>query len=175
VETWKKVPIKQFSHYEVSNEGRVRKGKRILKSWTSTGYKKVILCNDGVRKSITVHRLVAMAFLKQGKNQIWINHKDCNKSNNKVENLEWCTPSENLKHSWANGRTVYTENMRRIARKQIFIEVEKQKKKVLCIDTNVIYESACEAARQINGSQPHISDCCNGKRIHHKGYKWKWV
>jgi hypothetical protein len=177
-EEWRKVPIKRFSFYEVSDKGNVRNGTRILKQGCTRGYFSVTLCDKGYRKTIHVHKLVAMAFLNRKYNQKWINHKDGNKENNNVDNLEWCTPSENQKHSWRNGMTVFTEKMRQVAIVKILREVEKQKRKVLCFSNGVLvdtYESASEAARQIKGSQPHISDCCNGKRQHHKGYMWKWA
>ena len=75
IEIWKPVPIKEFSFYEVSNFGKVRNGAKKLKMSCSRGYPSVILCNNGYRKSIRVHRLVAMAFIKNPFNFPCINHK----------------------------------------------------------------------------------------------------
>lgn len=180
MEVWNKVPIEGYEFYEVSNHGNVRNTKtgRLLKDTDHKGYRCVTLSNDTKRLYVTIHRLVAMAFLDNPKNLPSVNHIDCNKSNNHVSNLEWCTQSENLKHSWLKGTTKFTENMRRAATRTIMAEVEKQKRSVVCMLNDKVlatYESASNAARLINGSQAHISDCCNGKRKHHKGYSWKWA
>ena len=178
IEIWKPVPIKEFSFYEVSNWGKVRNGAKKLKMSCSKGYPSVILCNNGYRKSIRVHRLVAMAFIKNPFNFPCINHKDGNKENNNFNNLEWCTQKQNIQHAWDNKLITFTETMKKSVTKTILKEVEKQKRKVKCIKDGVViamYESAGDAARKIKGSQPHISDCCNGKRITHKGYKWEWA
>lgn len=177
MEEWKNVPIKGFTSYEVSSMGAVRHNGKILKQSLSRGYSAVVLCNNGVRKYFRVHRLVALCFLTCGEGE-WVNHKDGNKSNNAVDNLEWCTPSENQKHSWASGLTTFTKKMRTAVTKTILMEVEKQKKKVMCIKQGEIiniYQSLTDAARCVGGSQPHISDCCNGKRYTHKGYTWKFA
>ena len=178
-ENWKFIPIEGFQEYEVSDCGRIRHNSKILKPSLTRGYYSIgLVSTTHTRKTIHVHKLVALSFIPNPQNKQWINHKDCNKTNNHVENLEWCTPSENLIHSWKNGRTVFTERMRRVAVASVLREVEKQKKRVLCLYNGQIietYESASEAARQIHGSQAHISDCCNGKRYTHKGFSWAWA
>lgn len=177
METWKQIPIQEFNFYEVSSSGRVRNGERLLKTNLSNGYPAVTLCNNGYRKTIRCYKLVALAFIENPDNLPCVNHKDGNKENTCVENLEWCTYGQNQKHAWNNGLIVFSENMKKAVTKTILAEVEKQKKKVGCFKDGrlvAVYESACEAARQIKGCQPHISDCCNGKRSTHKGYVWKW-
>ena len=162
MEMWKQIPIKEFNFYEVSNIGKVRNGNKLLKTNLSHGYPTVTLCNNGYRRTIRVYRLVAL---------------DGNKLNTHIGNLEWCTYKQNTKHAWEHGLKVFTEKMRVAVTKTILAEVDKQKKKVRCLKNGnlvAVYESACEAARQIKGSQPHISDCCNGKRNTHKGYRWEW-
>lgn len=94
--------------YEVSNTGLVRRKPYILKTHPSLsgGHHQV---NLGLRRRSYVHRLVAEAFLDEPEPQrIWINHKNGNPSDNRVENLEWCTPGENISHGYRmNGRVNY--------------------------------------------------------------------
>lgn len=121
-EIWK--DIKDFEGlYQVSNLGRIKrlpkkvynnglKNKNkyfiskeiILKPSTiSKGYKGVILTKDKKRYPKKVHRLVAQEFIPNPENKPQINHIDCNKTNNSVENLEWCTNSENQIHAYKHG------------------------------------------------------------------------
>lgn len=93
--------------FYVSNKGRIKKevfGKERISvgfdNWC--GYKMVSLKKDGKKKDVRIHRLVAMAFIEQPIGKNVINHKDLNKSNNCVENLEWCTQLENIKHAKDN-------------------------------------------------------------------------
>lgn len=89
--------------YQVSNKGNVRtlkwyggtQIKPITPTDNGTGYKKVGLSKQGKQKQFLVHRLVAMAFIPNPNNYEFVNHKDENKTNNVVENLEWCTKSYN--------------------------------------------------------------------------------
>jgi hypothetical protein len=67
-------------------------------------YKRVYLAKNGEKYQIPVHRLIAMTFLPNPDNLPYVNHLDCNPSNNAVENLEWCTPSRNSQHAWAMGQ-----------------------------------------------------------------------
>ena len=113
IEKW--VPIRNFeSYYEVSNYGRVRskdrvvacsrlgtkrlKGRELKVTVDSIGYGRVTL-QDQARKEVwKVHRLVAVHFLKPVPGKLIINHKDNNRINNFVLNIEWCTPRENMEH-----------------------------------------------------------------------------
>lgn len=81
--------------------GRVHKNKgRMLKIQKNPkGYAIVVLSKEGRSKTVTVHRLVARAFIKNHSKKSQINHKDGDKANNRVENLEWCTGSENMVHA----------------------------------------------------------------------------
>lgn len=101
-ETWK--AIKGYEGiYEISNLGRVRNIKRknkIVKSYTTKlGYQRVQLSKNGKFKNLLIHRLVADAFLPKPDNKDVINHKDFDRSNNNVENLEWLTYKENSHYS----------------------------------------------------------------------------
>jgi hypothetical protein len=119
------------THYEVSNLGNVRSIERMVNNRLNTGLRKspqkllkagksksgyyiVSFCVDGVKSNQTVHRLVARAFIANELNKPQVNHKDGNKLNNHVDNLEWVTVSENGLHAyrtlgifaWNKGKTL---------------------------------------------------------------------
>ena len=96
-EIW--LPIKDYENYEISNLGRVRKKDKILKQYKNDkGYLYVSLSKNNKRKLFRVHRLVAITFIENPNNLPEVNHKDEDKTNNKVENLEWCTRLYNMKY-----------------------------------------------------------------------------
>ena len=102
-------PVKNFEKlYEVSSKGRVSNFRKILKTYKiNSGYLCLKLANSGMRTSVLVHRLVAEAFIPNPDNKAEVNHKDGNKENNCVENLEWVTSSENKRHALDTGIKVY--------------------------------------------------------------------
>lgn len=115
IEIWKE--IKDYPNYQISNLGRVKTLKfysnvhkkyydreLILKEKTNRfGYKFVGLSNQNGRKNKAIHKLVAEAFIENKNNYKEVNHIDGNKSNNCVDNLEWCTRRENVLHSYKLG------------------------------------------------------------------------
>lgn len=116
MEIWK--TIEGFENYEISSLGRL-KGleittkfgcsfktypERICKSWKDKkGYEYFTFKINGKNRHKLIHRLVATAFIPNSNNKPQVNHIDGNKSNNNIENLEWCTPKENLKHARDTG------------------------------------------------------------------------
>lgn len=74
------------------------KGK-IIKSWDSRWYRQIKLCRDWKTKHFSIHRLIGTYFIENPENKPHINHIDWNRSNNDIQNLEWCTHSENMAHS----------------------------------------------------------------------------
>lgn len=139
IETEKWVTIRGFENYKVSNRGRVlatsylnkankREKERILKpSKNQDGYLQVSLTNDKGKKSIRVHRLVALSFINNPEDKDTVNHIDGNKLNNNVCNLEWNNRSEQMLHAYSIGLKNYSENTRR----QL---VDKIGKKVKCVN-----------------------------------------
>lgn len=98
--------INNVKFYEIDSFGNVYGPRGLLKSFVSnTGYQRVCLYTEDGPKKFSVHRLVAEAFLPNPKNKPYINHKDGNKLNNKVDNLEWSTASENMIHARDMGLT----------------------------------------------------------------------
>ena len=84
--------------YEINNYGQVRQLRDnyyVLQQTDVYGYKKLAMSINGVQKTFTVHRLVAMAFIPNPHNYPQINHLDENKTNNRADNLEWCTAKQN--------------------------------------------------------------------------------
>lgn len=88
--------------YQISNYGNVFNVRthKLLKPSNINGYRRVNISKIG---TFYIHILVAKHFIPNPKNKPCINHIDCNKANNKVSNLEWCTYKENTKHAWENG------------------------------------------------------------------------
>ena len=102
----KYIEIKEYPNYEVSDLGNIRNKKtnRILKTkFNNCGYKQLKLSKNGINKMYSVHRIVAEAFIINIESKPFVNHKNGNKSDNRVENLEWVTRSENDLHAYKLG------------------------------------------------------------------------
>ena len=107
-EIWKDV-VGYEGIYQVSNLGRVKSlnynhtGKEKVRKLDlgRKGYYLVVLCKGGKRKAHIVHRLVMLAFI--GESDLQVNHKNGIKTDNRLENLEYCTASENIRHSFDTG------------------------------------------------------------------------
>lgn len=161
--------------YQVSNLGRVRslpKGghKETITmncGHDSCGYFQAKLSAKGVQKSYKVHRLVALAFIPNPKKYKEINHKDENKENNEVTNLEWCDRSYNLNYG------SYPSNMR------LKMTNRKDKSKHVCQytkDGKYIRDwvSSKEVERQCGYNRSNICACCRGTRRYAYGFVWKF-
>lgn len=180
-EIWKDIAGYE-GYYQVSNLGRVRsvdriinnnygdggsfkllKGRILKNSYSNSGYPQVILCVNGVKQSRFVHRLVAEAFIPNPNNLTEVNHKDEDKSNNMVDNLEWCSRSYNANYGTCIERRIM-----------------KTRKPVIGYDKihklGTYFSSAADAGRFFKQKDTNmIRRALKGKAPTAYGYKWYYA
>lgn len=156
--------IEGYSNYEITTNGKViniLSGKELKQHKSKTGYLHLMLYNDNGSKNFLVHRLVAEAFIPNPDNLPCVNHKNEDKTDNRVENLEWCTVAYNNTY------------------KNRHIKVGVKRGKIVyqyTVDGQFIREwpSTREVERSLGFAQTHISDCCLGKLKQVYGYVWSY-
>lgn len=172
-EIWK--PIVGFEGlYEVSNIGRVKSLKRnttsgrVLSQALNRGYMSVVLCKNGKHYNAKVHRLVAMAYIQNPNKKKEVNHIDGNKTNNRAENLEWVTASENAKHARLKGLNPCGRNN----------PITSKSVDMLSADGTLLktFPSLKEAERQTGVYRTNIQGCCACRPGCNTagGYKWRY-
>lgn len=143
------------------------KEKKLIPIELKNKYLKVSLSKNNNVNSYLIHRLVAEAFMPNPNNYSCVNHKDENKQNNSVDNLEWCTFLYN---------NTYGTKIERQIQKQI--NNPKNSKKINQYDLNgkfiKTWESMNEVERQLGIHSQHIYRCCKHKRKSTGGYKWEY-
>ena len=152
--------IDGFTNYTVNREGEVynKQGLKLKGEISRNGYKRVSLSNNTVKhKRKLVHRLVAEAFISNPNMLPQVNHINRIKTDNRVENLEWCTSLENLEYSDVIQKASVAK----------FTKVE-------CVTTGQIFDSIKEAAEQYDLHHANIVACCNGRRATTGGLAWKY-
>ena len=165
-EKWK--DIEDFPHYQVSDYGRVRNKdtKYIMAQLkNSGGYMTIRLrknYGDAHKPAASVHRLVAEAFLGGKHPDLQVNHKDGNKTNNHVDNLEWCTRKENAQHAMRLG----------LFKPQA---PEGPKRRVRIVETDEIFDTIRDCANYLDVAEQHIWSCLNGYRSTRKGFHFEYV
>jgi len=183
-ETWSSFNIEGFGEgYMASTEGRIKRLRReivrnngmwvfeeaVMKTSNLKGYRACELIMPDINKKSSrkfmVHRIIATAFLPNPENKPCVNHINGIKSDNRKENLEWCTNSENIWHAW-NVTKKMKPNL-------------KDEKRIIQIakDGQVIktWDSATKAALGLNLSQGNISSVARGERAYCGNFKWKYV
>lgn len=180
-EEWR--DIKKYKGlYQVSNMGNVRsldrlveqknkfgrlqqhlyKGRQLKKQIQRNGYEVVNLYKGKKMVKELVHRLVAETFLERESGSNYVNHRDGNRANNKLNNLEWCTQSNNLYYAYAYGN-----------------KIAPHMKKIHQIDLNGkvlnVFESIQQAERKTGIKASNISKCCRNLRAKAGGFKWEYV
>lgn len=150
-------PTETLLDYKINNKGQIINKKNILLRYrTLTGYYSTnIKTNDNNNKCVLLHRLVAMTFLENPNNYEIVNHKDKNRLNNNVENLEWCTLKHNSTHA--------------IGKKVNKLDIKTGK---IIKTYNSINEAYCDLDKK---STSTITAVCKGKRNSAYGFKWEYA
>ena len=153
---WKQI---KYSNYEVSDMGDVRnsKSKKVRKTFDCSGYRRVTLYINNCVKNFLVHRLVAEAFIPNPNNLPEVNHINENKTDNRVENLEWCDREYNINYGTRSKRCY---------------------KSLLQLDENgnliKEWDSLVNASKFFDISKTAISNCCNGRSASSCGFIWRY-
>ena len=152
MEIWK--PLRNFPNYNCSSEGRIInvRTQRILSQTTDDkGYARVTLRKNNEQYNVRVHRLVADTFLGECL-ELDVRHKDLDRSNNRVNNLEYCTRSDTVSRAYDRGSK------------------RPNGVRVLVVETGEIFDSINQCARELDCNRSTIVKCINGKMSNVKGY-----
>lgn len=159
----KYIIINEFNNYAISNFGNVKnvKKNKILTPYLNVnGYLTYTFCQNGIKKTFRIHRLVALYFIDNPNNLPYVNHKDGNKINNSVENLEWCTAQENDHHV---RRTGLKNQEKPVVAKNIITNEE------------LVFKSVTEAGAILGINKGIISKVLNGRRNQTHNYKFYFI
>lgn len=167
MEIW--TDIEGYLNYQVSNMGRVKslgddknRKEKILKGGiTKKGYLQVVLCKDGKTKKYYIHRLVAQAFIPNPNNLPQVNHRNEDKTDNRVDNLEWCDGKYNNNYG---------------------TKIERQKKKLFksilqfTLDGEFIkkWDSTAQVEKELGIKNNNICNCLKGRNKTAGGYIWHY-
>ena len=160
--------------YQVSNLGNVYsvRSKKILKPVTlKIGYSTVVFPN---KTRVYIHRLVAQAFISNPENKREVNHKNGIRNDNRVDNLEWVTPSENIRHCFdvlgykgsAYGKTPSEETRKKLSK--------ANSKPVLCVELNKVFDSGYIASQWLGLNKHSIANAIHGG-WKCGGYTWEYI
>lgn len=161
----------------------IRKDGNIISKWYNKplkfnrnkgGYLKTCLvCDDGVKRTLLVHQIIAKKFIPNPDNLPVINHKNEDKTDNRVENLEWCTYEYN--NTYHDRHIKAGRNISKAMKgKNNNIYTSKPVYQYLGDELIATYPSTSEAERQTHFKRKGISKACNGHRLTYKGYRWSF-
>lgn len=175
--TWKNTIIFNWD-YQISDDWRIKnlKTNKILKSYISKdGYLRLYIKYKWLWKNYSIHRLVAQTFIPNPNNKPQVNHKDWNKLNNNIENLEWSTAKENMNHAHKNWLIDCSWNW--TYWKFWWEHPTSVKIKQLDLEWNIIkiWDAIIEASRELKISRTWIWNCCVGLSKTSWGFIWKYI
>ena len=187
---WKKVPIPEYEDlYEVSNKGDVRSlrsGRLLQPKQTKVGYYRVTLANHGAVRTVSIHRLVALAFVDNPNGKPTVNHINEIKTDNRVENLEWATNYEQNVHGTRIERAVAHTNYKArgidysvVAAKHNYGSQQMCNRKRCKAYLNGVlfgtYSSQRAAAQSTGVCTAKVSECLRGKSKSCKGFTFEEI
>ena len=184
MEIWKDVKGYE-GFYQVSNLGRVKSLERdiyfpngtiirhmeekiLVPALNNNGYSYVNLCKNGKTKKEYVHRLVAMAFIENPENKPMVNHKDEVKTNNVVDNLEWCSAQENINYGTRTARAAQNH-------KDFKLGNNPRAKAVFCVELNKKFDCITRAGKELGVNINCIVSVCRGKTKTAGGFHWRYA
>lgn len=162
---WKKIIVDNIiSNYSINENGVIRNDTRntFLSTHEQNGYMHVTLSINKKQRRFRVHRLVAQTFLNNPENKPYVNHKDGNRKNNNVNNLEWVTPAENTQHA-------VKEGLWGTACKKPVIQYSMDGERLMS------FESITDAAKQTGSNPNKITMCCQRQRRSTNDYQWRYA
>lgn len=176
MEIWK--TIDGYPNYMISNMGNVKNiktGKMLKPVDAGYGYYQVSLCKNGKHKSFRINRLVGIAFIPNPENKPCIDHINTNKMDNRVCNLRWVTPKENMNNPITKRnkkQNMYLPCLGKFGKKHHFSKPILQFTKTGELVKK--WDSIMDIERELGISHKHISSCCKGKRKTTGGFIWRY-
>lgn len=169
--------IENWQNYFITDEGQVysKNGKKILKQMRpckqSSGYLQVNLYDGKTNtyKAKLVHRLVAEAFIPNPENKPQVNHKDGNRQNNSVDNLEWVTPMENTIDKMKRQKPIIQS---RKQLRELEAEAKRFKHKIICLETGEVFKNQVQVAEKFGVTKQTVSSVILGKSNTIKGKRF---
>ena len=157
--------VRRISYPDLGNKGKYKLPYYLKPRKDKDGYLKYTLCNKEIIKNSFSHRLVALNFTENPLNKKEVNHINGLKYDNRVENLEWVTQSENRRHCLKYLNPKLRNN--KLSKKTYQYDLQ--------MNLITVFPSAKEAGRQTGIQQTNISECCRGLRKQVGGFIWSYV